>query len=229
VRKCFSKNSKESIAQYQKELDFSKMIKINQIVQLLNVVESNNEFILDYPFVGTISFKEYTNKTPLNKASFLYRISCMKEVLKGLETLHSYNIVHYDIKPKNIVLNHDLNPIIIDTGNWQRMYKPINTNDQLHCFTVAFGSPEHFSKGIPVPQTDLYQVGLTLLYTLVSKDDYVIFQNGDCEINDLIRKIYAPDNISYDQLQLILKRAISSSIEDRWTHANEFSEALDTI
>ncbi len=229
VRKYFSKNSKESITQYQKELDFSKIIKIRQIVQLLNVGESDNEFILDYPFIGTISFEEYSNKTPLNKASFIYRINCMQKVLEGLETLHSFNIVHYDIKPHNIVLDHHLNAIIIDTGSWQRMFKPIAANDRLHCFTRAFGSPEHFSKGVPMPQTDLYQVGLTLLYTLITKDDFNIFQNGGCKINDLIKNSYSPDKASHDQLQFILKKSVSNSIDDRWTHANEFSEALKRL
>jgi len=39
-----------------------------------------------------------------------------RQCISGLHCLYKNGIVHKDIKPYNILLNHDLNPIISDLG-----------------------------------------------------------------------------------------------------------------
>jgi hypothetical protein len=43
-------------------------------------------------------------------------IDCMKQITKGLEFIHKNGIIHRDMKPENILMNHDSHLLIADFG-----------------------------------------------------------------------------------------------------------------
>lgn len=54
----------------------------------------------------------------LNKIDFKSKIILMKGILNGLKNIHKNKIIHFDLKPENIIIDIDsLTPFIIDFGN----------------------------------------------------------------------------------------------------------------
>jgi serine/threonine protein kinase len=90
-------------------------------------------------------------------------------IARGLEYLHqgcSTRIIHFDIKPQNILLNQDFCPKIADFG----LAKLCHLKDSILSIaeargTIGFIAPEVFSRGFGVVSTksDVYSYGMMLL------------------------------------------------------------------
>lgn len=92
-----------------------------------------------------------------------------ERLLAGLNYLHANGVVHGDIKPQNIVLqpeNHGA--IMIDFG--LAMVKPTGKSQNIG-FTNHFSPPEQLAADRKplIPETDLYALGMTMLYALTGK------------------------------------------------------------
>jgi serine/threonine protein kinase len=87
-----------------------------------------------------------------------------ERLLEAVYYCHYNGVIHGDIKPGNLIVEakkHDIK--LIDFGlaitNPNRKSKPIG-------FTEAFAAPELLEGKPPIPETDLYGVGITMLYAL---------------------------------------------------------------
>ncbi|MBI5698139.1 MAG: serine/threonine protein kinase [Thaumarchaeota archaeon] len=87
-----------------------------------------------------------------------------ERLLDALRYCHYSGVVHGDVKPGNIIVEekkHDIK--LIDFG--LSLYKPKSGARPLG-FTEAYVAPEILEGKTPVPETDLFGVGLVMLYAL---------------------------------------------------------------
>lgn len=90
-------------------------------------------------------------------------------LLAGLNYLHANGVVHGDIKPQNIILQPESHgAVLIDFG--LSMVKPTSKDSNIG-FTAHFSPPEQLEKDRKplIPETDLYSLGMTILYALTGK------------------------------------------------------------
>jgi eukaryotic-like serine/threonine-protein kinase len=87
-----------------------------------------------------------------------------QRVLSGLYYLHFRGIVHRDVKPPNILVNFDTHiATLVDFG--LSKLKPDGSPDPSG-YTPGFAAPEQVAGKAPLPESDLYGLGMTLLYIL---------------------------------------------------------------
>lgn len=87
-----------------------------------------------------------------------------QRLLNALHYLHYYGVIHGDVKPHNIIVKPDEhNAILVDYGlsslNPKAKTKPMG-------YTELFAAPEQIAGKPPLPETDIYSLGLTLIYAL---------------------------------------------------------------
>ncbi|KAJ1275297.1 hypothetical protein BS78_05G125300 [Paspalum vaginatum] len=108
-----------------------------------------------------------------------YRI--IKGVCQGLRYLHEEeNIVHLDLKPDNILLDHNMVPKITDFG----LSRLFNKQQTRVITSNLYGSrgyvaPEYLDHGIITFKSDIYSLGVIILEILTGK-------RGPCKVENVV-------------------------------------------
>ena len=95
-------------------------------------------------------------------------------LLKYVQKLHRRNILHLDIKPDNITINHLWDLCIIDFGLARKMDDPaLRGPHGRQSGTAGFRAPDDI---LPDEKTDIFAIGMTLCCMLLSSD--IVFAQG---------------------------------------------------
>ena len=91
--------------------------------------------------------------------------------LNTLKYLHMHGVVHGDIKPQNIIVQpHDHTSVLVDYGLSQ--VKPKSGSKPMG-YTPYFAAPEQMEGKPLIPQTDLYSLGMTMIFALGGDIEYI--------------------------------------------------------
>uniref|UniRef100_A0A0E0JDT4 Protein kinase domain-containing protein n=1 Tax=Oryza punctata TaxID=4537 RepID=A0A0E0JDT4_ORYPU len=139
------------------------------IVNLLGFCLEGSKRALVYEYMANGSLGKYIYSESLRLAIGLESLQKIAiGVARGLEYLHqgcSTRIIHFDIKPHNVLLDEDFCPKIADFG----LAKLCHLKDAISTAeargTIGFIAPEVFSRGFGVVSTksDVYSYGMMLL------------------------------------------------------------------
>ena len=131
---------------------------------------------------GTLQFRMAEYQQDVRKA-----VALLIKVARAMQHAHSQGILHRDLKPGNILLDANDEPLIADFGLARRigMDSSLTMTGQL-MGTPLYMSPEQARGGSKelTPATDLYSMG-TMLYELI--EGRRPFQSDD--LIDLIRQV----------------------------------------
>ncbi|MFA7662538.1 MAG: serine/threonine-protein kinase [Patescibacteria group bacterium] len=84
--------------------------------------------------------------------------------LGGLRYLHHHGVVHNDVKPHNMIVQpREHNVFMVDYG-----LSTLRPDRYTKCpgYTPAFAAPEQIQGKPPIPETDIFGLGLTMIYAL---------------------------------------------------------------
>lgn len=133
------------------------------IVKVSDVFEENGTayFVMDY--IDGKSLNDLVNeKGPIPEPQALYYIV---RIADALRYVHNNNRLHLDLKPGNIMIDNNDNPILIDFGA-SKQYDEVSgeNTSTLMGMTPGYAPPEQMSNGVTVfmPATDIYALGATL-------------------------------------------------------------------
>lgn len=167
------------IEQIQKEFEFIGHFKSDFIIQAYEFGFHNNRpfiFIEDFNAISIADYLKQINSLPLQDF-FLIALS----VAQGIEDIHNKNLIHKDINPSNILINHDHKIIkIIDFGLATKLSRehPTLKNPTHLEGTLAYISPEQTGRMNRTLdyRSDFYSLGITFYEMLTGNKP---FENDD--------------------------------------------------
>ncbi|MCD7452989.1 hypothetical protein HAX54_019048 [Datura stramonium] len=171
------------------------------IVGLLGFCYQKNRRALIYEYVPNSSLDKYLNNGPSGTTcplgwTTLYRIAI--GIARGLEYLHrgcNTRIVHFDIKPHNILLDQDFCPKISDFGLSKLCERKESILSMLGARgTAGYIAPEVFSRafGHVSHKSDVYSYGMLVLEMVGVRNNVEVSQTSE---------VYFPHWI-YEHLEL---------------------------
>jgi len=133
-----------------------------------------------------------------------------ERVLNALKYIHFHGVIHGDLKPQNIIVQAESHlAVLVDFG--LSMVKPTSKSVSKG-YTELFAPPESVDGEPLVPESDLYSLGMTMIYAL-----------GDVE--GLKRKQVPSDTPR--PLRHFINRLIVRNVRERPRWENE--DLCDTI
>lgn len=89
------------------------------------------------------------------------KIGCLRKVISLVEKLHQKGIIHGDLKPANIQIDSDGQPILLDFGNALYGIK----SPPVLCASPAYAAPELKKKKTGTKKLDTYSLGMLIRFS----------------------------------------------------------------
>ncbi|MCL1893533.1 MAG: protein kinase [Holophagaceae bacterium] len=234
----------------QEKLRLQKEFKLaSSLPDHPNIAKYTDCYTFDMPMIGEhdIGILQYYELGNLEELIFRQSISyetigkILSQVLNGLEFLHSQNVIHRDMKPKNILMvkrpDGEYAPKITDFGISKKLDadKSLHTHTLTGMGTLSFMSPEQLKEVTIRRNTDLWSFGIIAYQAFTGQ---LPFRTGDEDASsesgrkELFRQISAGvipaevDNIIEPWKSLILKCLVVDPTK-RIQSAKECLEILD--
>jgi WD40 repeat protein len=159
-------------------------------------------------------------------------ISLLMPVAEALEYAHEHNVTHRGLKPTNILLNAENQPVISDFS-LARMIEEEETREMTGT-NVGLGSPFYMSpeqgKGLPLDsRADIYAFGLILYELLTGKRPFEAESGMEVVIQQVSAKLPSPKKFVPnlpDALEKIILTALKKDPDERYQSMDELIAAL---
>jgi formylglycine-generating enzyme required for sulfatase activity/predicted Ser/Thr protein kinase len=235
------RNRKTAIKLPTRMLDAASAVRFQREAEAAAVLEHPN--ICTVYDVGSIDGRQYlamkyVEGQPLNRLVGRGKqwppesaVPLVKQLAEALQFAHEQGVIHRDIKPANVMLTAANGPVLMDFGLAKLSGDPTLTKDG-----AIFGTPSYMSleqargdlKAVG-PHSDVYSLGVVLFQLLTGDLPFV----GDTPV-DVFAQIALMDipplrerlPDSDPQLESVCAKAMAKSIQERYSSARQFADAL---
>ncbi len=157
--------SDQAIDRFRNELRYARKIGHRHVGRMFDLGEENGQFYITMEYVEGENLKSFIRRsghlTP-RKA-----ISLAKQVCEGLSEAHRLGVVHRDLKPQNIMIDHEGSARIMDFGIARFTSAEGITGSGVMIGTPEYMSPEQVETGSVDKRADVYALGV-VLYEMVT-------------------------------------------------------------
>ena len=115
--------------------------------------------------------------------SVAQKLRLMRQLAYALLVLHKNKLVHGDLKPGNVLINSELEPLVCDFGSMT--VQKAKQSNSIRPRTLQYSTPELVAQQITNDSTDVYAFGCILLEVLSFKRPYWNMTEG--QIHDMLR------------------------------------------
>lgn len=161
-KKIFEKVSR---VQLNNEIAILKLVNHPNIIHLKETYENKENIYIVLELIKDGDFFDFITERPCFKDNELRTI--MKQLFEAIAYLHEYGIVHYDIKPENILYDKSTGNIIklTDFG----LSKMILSDEIIDgaCGTLPYVAPEILCAKCSGMEADMWSIG-TIMYLLTN-------------------------------------------------------------
>lgn len=208
-----------------------KLDNYDLVPHLLTHFEDNLEFYLVQEFIEGHPLNVELSAGHRWSESQVFQL--LQEILDILDFIHSYGLIHRDVKPSNIIRRkQDNRLVLIDFGAvkpiWNQLLKSQQKNSNfipVEYTTIAIGTPGYMpheqERGKPRPNSDIYALGMIGIQALTGVHPTQLPE--DRNTGEIIWEHLAEVNTG---LASVLNKMVHYHFKDRYNSAKEALEAL---
>lgn len=221
--------SRQAIDRFQKEVRAAARLEHPNIVMAYDADEDDGVHFLVMQYVDGHDLGSVVKTAGC--LSPLRALECILQVARALEYAHNLGVVHRDIKPTNLLLDHGGTVRILDMG--LARIDPTGSADiqkGLLLGTVDFMAPEQgIDSRSADARSDIYSLGCTLWYLLNGRRMY----DGDRPAQRLAahsespRPTLDPAGAGLEEVQDLFESMVAIDPEERFQSAAELVVAIE--
>jgi len=156
-----------AIERFKNELKNARKIAHRNVCRLYDLGEAGLVHFLTMEYVEGEDLKKFIRRAgPIGAGR---AASLARQVAEGLAEAHRVGVVHRDLKPQNIMIDHDGRARIMDFGLSRFLEADGVTNPGVMLGTPEYMSPEQVELKDVDARSDLYAVGIILFEMVTGK------------------------------------------------------------
>lgn len=218
----------QNLRRFQREALSTTELDHPNIVNIYDVGEGSQPYIV-MEYISGMDLKQYIRENypiPYQKV-----IDIMSQILDGVEYAHKNNVIHRDIKPHNILIDHDGHVKLTDFGIAVALSQNSITQTNSLLGSVQYISPEQARGNIVTKQSDIYSLGIVLYELLAGTVPF----DGESAVSVALKHFQSPipDLREFDSrlpqaLENVVLKATAKEPINRYASAQEMKEDLET-
>lgn len=202
-------------------------LRLAKLNSLPNIVHIYDSFVYNYTAYIIMEYVDGKTLMQLLKENgplpYEQVIEYMIPVLDVLEKVHQENMVHRDIAPDNIKVNHNGEVVLLDFGSARNA--TTHNSKSLSVLVKPGYSPweQYRSQGNQGPWTDVYAIGAVMYHLITGK------LPQDCSERIVKDELKTPTELGYpipENVENTIMNALNVKQEYRLQSAKEFADAL---
>ncbi|KAH3757595.1 Serine/threonine-protein kinase STY46 [Pelomyxa schiedti] len=156
------------IKDFKKELTLMSVFDHENLISCIGACTKDFNHLYIVTELMPFSLGSYVEKNEIDLKVCLHFAS---GIAKGLAYLHSYHVIHRDVKPANVLLTASLEVKIIDFGN----SRVVNNTGALtaNLGTVQYMAPELFENKGYTEKIDIYALGILMWEMSARQQPYI--------------------------------------------------------
>jgi serine/threonine-protein kinase len=218
------------VARFQREAQIVARLDHPNIVPVYDFNSHQGQPFLVMKFIEGVTLKTVLSQ---NQVSFDRLVNMMQAVASALSYAHSRGVLHRDMKPSNILVDHEQRPYITDFGLARLVQAGASTLSQ----DMLLGTPHYISpeqaRGEQElgPATDIYSLGVILYEITVGRVPFTGNTPYSIVHDHIFTPLPLPTELNPEippALEQVLLRALAKSPQDRYRSAVEMLEAFQS-
>jgi serine/threonine-protein kinase len=222
-------NDTQFVERFRREATHAAGLSHPNVVSIYDRGEAEGSYFIVMEYVEGRTLKELIvtrGPCPVPVA-----ISYVRQVLAALRYAHRNGIVHRDIKPHNVLVDHEGRVKVADFGIARAGSSQMTEAGSI-IGTAQYLSPEQ-ARGAPVDESsDLYSTGIVLYELLTGKVPFTGETPVEIAMKHLSQVPDAPSTIRHEiprDLDLVVLRALAKEPADRYRSAKEMDRDLELV
>lgn len=237
VIKEIKKNPSTTPDEYFKEARLLYAHNHNNIVKVNYACEDDDNIYVAMPFYKNGSLKKRISDNNYLTVREVIRYSI--QFLSGLNHIHSKGLIHFDIKPDNVLISDSNEAMLSDFG--LALYTDAYGFCEAQASYTPHVTPEQLLGLKQTIKNDIYQAGLTI-YRMVNGNDFFYRQipnSGNLMLDNiafkrLVQLVFFPNRKSYlphvpKKIKKIIKKCIEPDPNDRYDNTLQIINELASI
>ena len=175
-----------NVARFQREARACASLRHSNIVEIYDIDEYRGKPYIVMEYVDSKSLKELL----LTRGTFSCLEACdiIYQLADALMHAHEHGVIHRDIKPQNVMMQHDGGVKLLDFGIATISDAPNITQKDMVVGSVHYMAPEVLKGKGATAKSDIYALGITFFELLTGKQPF----NDSQAVNIAMKQIESP-------------------------------------
>jgi serine/threonine-protein kinase len=160
--------SPEDLERFKREIRLARKITHRNVLRTYDYGEAEGVYFISMEFVRGYTLSELLDEAPAHRMAPRVAMGIARQICRGLQAAHEQGIIHRDIKPQNVLIDHKGEVKVMDFGIARMAEaKEGMTQAGLIVGTPHYMSPEQVQGKQLDPRSDVYSIGI-LLYEMLA-------------------------------------------------------------
>ncbi|HLZ57493.1 MAG TPA: protein kinase [Ktedonosporobacter sp.] len=215
----------DDIIRFEQEACLIARLNHLNIVRLLDYgVENGHSYLIMDEACGSLREKMPPG-VPLSLEQLVIYI---KQIASALQYIHNQGLIHRDIKPQNILLNHKGEALISDFGIAVHQQLVLAQPEDVARGSTSYMAPEQW-EGMPEPASDQYALGVVVYEWLTGRRPFEgsqqTVQIKHLSVPPPLMRMTVPTLTP--KVEMVVMRALSKRPSARYEQIQEFATELE--
>jgi len=222
-----------ALKRFEREAKSVAKLNHSNIVSVIDYGEQEGSPYLVMPYLPGGTLKQYLKIN--GKLSWQKSIQLLLPIAEALGYAHQHNLVHRDVKPANILLTANGEPMLTDFGVAKVLDEEVTqdlTGTAATVGTPEYMAPEQIMSKTVDHRADIYALGVVFFEMVTGRRPY----EADTPMAVLVKHASAPlprpGDLVLDLpygVEKVLIKTLQKKPEDRYQSMSEFAEALRAL